>query len=98
VAPLPVDHTMTPPTPRPRTTLTSLADRLRQGPLQSMLALHDKATALAAERELELDDTRLLEQLAELVRLTQLTMDRFQTFTIELKVLVFELGQARHSN
>jgi hypothetical protein len=61
-----------------------------------MLALHDKATALAAERDL--DDTRQLEQLAELVRLTQLTMDRFQTFTIELKVLVFELGQARHSN
>jgi hypothetical protein len=58
-----------------------------------MLALHDKAAALAAEREL--DDTQQLEQLAELVRLAQLTMDRFQKFTIELKVLVFELGQGR---
>ena len=71
----------------------SLADRLRHGPLQSMLALHDKAAALAAERDL--DDVRQLDQLAELVRLAQLTMDRFQKFSIELKVLVFELGQAR---
>jgi hypothetical protein len=79
-----------------RTPLTALADRLRHGPLQSMLALHDKATALAAERDL--DETRQLEQLAELVRLSQLAMDRFQSFTIELKVLVFELGQARNSH
>jgi hypothetical protein len=79
-----------------RTSVAALADRLRHGPLQAMLTLHDKATALAAERDT--DRTRELEQLAELVRLAQLAMDRFQTFTIELKVLVFELGQARDSH
>ena len=82
--------------PSGRTSVAALADRLRHGPLQAMLTLHDKATALAAERDL--DDTRELEQLAELVRLAQLAMDRFQNFTIELKVLVFELGQARDSH
>lgn len=61
-----------------------------------MLSLHDKAAALAAERDL--DTKEQLEQLAELVRLAQLAMDRFQNFTIELKVLVFELGQARDSH
>ena len=61
-----------------------------------MLSLHDKAAALAAERDL--DTTEQLQQLAELVRLAQLAMDRFQNFTIELKVLVFELGQARDSH
>jgi hypothetical protein len=58
-----------------------------------MLTLHEKATALAAEGDA--DDTLQLEQLAELVRLAQLAMDRFQGFTIELKVVVFELGQPR---
>ena len=58
-----------------------------------MLTLHDKTTALAAETDA--DEVRQLEQLAELVRLAQLAMERFQTFTIELKVLVFELGEAR---
>ena len=76
--------------------VTALADRLRHGPLQAMLTLHDKAAALAAERDV--DPTRQLEQLAEIVRLAQLAMDRFQTFTSELKVLVFELGQARDSH
>jgi hypothetical protein len=84
-------------TPPPgRTSIAALADRLRHGPLQAMLTLHDKATALAAERDP--DRTRQLEQLAELVRLAQLAMDRFQNFTIELKVLVFELGQARDTH
>jgi hypothetical protein len=80
----------------PRTSVAVLANRLRHGPLQAMLALHDKATALAAEGDA--DHTQQLEQLAELVRLAQLAMDRFQNFTIELKVLVFELGQARDSH
>jgi hypothetical protein len=31
--------------------------------------------------------------LAELVRLATLAMERFQIFTIELKVLVFELSE-----
>lgn len=84
---------MNPQTPSRRTPLATLADRLRHGPLQTMLTLHEKATALAAETDA--DDARQLEQLAELVRLAQLAMERFQTFTIELKVLVFELGQAR---
>ena len=79
-----------------RTSLANLADRLRHGPLQAMLTLHDKATGFAAERDL--DETQQLEELAELVRLAQLAMDRFQSFAIELKVLVFELGQARGSH
>jgi hypothetical protein len=73
--------------------VAALADRLRSGPLQAMLALQDKAAALAAEPEI--DSREQLEKLAELVRLAQLAMDRFQNFTIELKVLVFELRQAR---
>lgn len=78
-----------------RAPLTSLANRLRQGPLEALLSLHDKTTLLAAEGET--DEARQLEQLTELVRLSQLAMDRFQLFTIELKVLVFELGQAHDS-
>lgn len=87
---------MTPQRPYSRRALAALADRLHHGPLQAMLTLHEQAAALAAEPEI--DATRQLEQLAELVRLAQLAMERFQTFTIELKVLVFELGQARDSH
>jgi hypothetical protein len=61
-----------------------------------MLDLHDRAAALAAEADS--DDTRELEQLGELTRLAQLAMDRFQIFAIELKVLVFELGQQRRDS
>jgi hypothetical protein len=78
-----------------RAPLAALANRLRQGPLEALLSLHDRTNALAAEGDT--DPARQLEQLAELVRLSQLAMDRFQLFTIELKVLVFELGQARDS-
>jgi hypothetical protein len=82
--------TSTPPTSLPGP-LPGLADRLRQGPLQAILALHTKATLLAAETET--DHARQVEQLAELVRLATLAMERFQIFTIELKVLVFELSE-----
>jgi hypothetical protein len=60
-----------------------------------LLSLHERANELAAEGET--DEARQLEQLTELVRLAQLAMDRFQLFTIELKVLVFELGEMRNS-
>ena len=70
-----------------------MADRLRHGPLQAMLALHTKASLLAAEADT--DHARQVEQLAELVRLATLAMDRFQIFTIELKVLVFELSKPK---
>ena len=76
-----------------RAPLAALANRLRQGPLQTIISLHERATELAAEDEA--DDARQIEQLAELVRLSQLAMERFQLFTIELKVLLFELGQTR---
>lgn len=78
-----------------RAPLASLANRLRQGPLEALLALHDKTSTLAAEAET--DQAKQLEQLVELSRLAQLAMDRFQLFTIELKVLVFELGQSQDS-
>ena len=71
--------------------LAVLADRLRHGPLQALLALHTKAELLAAETDI--DHARQVEQLAELVRLATLAMERFQIFTIELKVLVFELSK-----
>ena len=76
--------------PAPSNPLAVLADRLRHGPLQALLALHTKATLLAAETDS--DHARQVEQLAELVRLATLAMERFQIFTIELKVLVFEIS------
>ncbi len=79
-----------------RAPLASLANRLRQGPLEALLSLHERAIELAAEGDT--DEARQLEQLTELVRLAQLAMDRFQLFNIELKVLVFELGQARDTH
>jgi hypothetical protein len=79
-----------------RAPLAALANRLRQGPLQTIISLHERATELAAEGEA--DHARQIEQLAELVRLSQLALERFQLFTIELKVLLFELGQTRDSH
>jgi hypothetical protein len=79
-----------------RAPLAALANRLQQGPLQTIQSLHERTTELAAEGET--DPARQLEQLAELVRLSQLAMERFQLFTIELKVLLFELGQTRDSH
>ncbi len=78
-----------------RAPLAAIANRLRQGPLQTIISLHERTTELAAEGET--DEARQIEQLAELVRLSQLAMERFQLFSIELKVLLFELGQARDS-
>jgi hypothetical protein len=87
--------TSTPPTSPPRP-LAALADRLRHGPLQAMLALHAKASLLAADDVT--DHARQVEQLAELIRLATLAMERFQIFTIELKVLVFELSERRDNS
>jgi hypothetical protein len=81
------------PPPTPQRPLARLADRLQTGPLQAMLTLHERAAVLAATADA--DATHELEQLTELVRLAQLALDRFQVFTIELKVLVFELGERR---
>jgi hypothetical protein len=76
-----------------RAPLAALANRLKQGPVETINSLHARAAELAAEGET--DPARQVEQLAELVRLSQLAMERFQVFTIELKVLLFELGQTR---
>jgi hypothetical protein len=84
------------PVTSPPKPLAALADRLRHGPLQAMLALHTKATLLAAETGT--DHARQLEQLTELVRLAALAMERFQIFTIELRVLVFELSERRDAS
>jgi hypothetical protein len=76
------------PTPRPASiALQSLADRLREGPLRTLLTLQVRAGMLAADT----DDDRRIEKLVELVELAQEAMGQFQDVTNELRSVVDEL-------
>ena len=58
---------------------SAIAERLRDGPLQALLALHFKAMTVATE--IETQPSRPLEKLGELVQLAQAATARFQDFT-----------------
>jgi hypothetical protein len=74
--------------PPPAMTIDSLASRLRDGPLRTMLTLQIRAGTLIAVAE---NDRQRLEKLVELLQLARIAATQFQNFTIELQSLVDEL-------
>jgi hypothetical protein len=73
-------------------TLESLAERLRDGPLTSLMALRQRAEAVAADQP---SGDELIEDLQSLVSLAQSGMIAFHEFTAELAALVDHLGYER---
>jgi hypothetical protein len=74
--------------PPPDMTIESLAARLRDGPLRTMLTLQIRAGTLVAVVE---NDRQRLEKLVELLQLARMAATQFQQFTIELQGLVDDL-------
>lgn len=75
----------------------SLAERLREGPLRTLLTLNVRAVMLAAG--VGDDDARRLEKLVELAQLARLSGAQLQDFILELQSLIdhlaAETGRAR---
>ena len=69
---------------------TSLAEHLRDGPLETLEELRSCAKELATT--LEMGQSEYLPELVELVRLAHTAMARFHEFTRELTTLVEELA------
>ena len=69
---------------------SSVAERLRDGPLQALVALYFKAMTVA--KEIETQQTDRMQQLGDLVRLSQAATERFQEFTTEVQGLIDELA------
>ena len=74
--------------PPPAMTIESLAARLRDGPLRTMLTLQIRAGTLVAVAE---NDRQRLEKLVEVLQLARMATTQFQHFTTELQGLVDEL-------
>lgn len=74
------------------TSLTALAEQLRDGPLQDLLQLQLKATELADR--LADSPTDRIEDLERLVRLSLSAMEQFHTFTREFAAVLRELTDA----
>lgn len=73
-------------------TFESLAERLREGPLRTLLTLHVRAGVVAAETDV--DDGQRLQKLVELVQLARMAMAQFQDFTVDLQGLIDHLATA----
>jgi hypothetical protein len=73
--------------PQPMT-IESLAGRLRDGPLRTLLTLQIKAGTLAAVTE---NDRQRLEKLVELLQVAQMAAKELQCFKIELQGLIDRL-------
>lgn len=71
------------------TSLVALAEQLRDGPLQDLIALQLKATELA-DRLADSPADRL-EDLEKLVRLSLSAMEQFHAFTREFAAVLREL-------
>jgi hypothetical protein len=69
---------------------SAVAERLRDGPLQALVALYFKAMTVA--KDIETVPTDRLQQLGDLVRLAQTATERFQEFTAEVQALIDELA------
>jgi hypothetical protein len=69
-------------------TIESVAARLRDGPLRTMLTLQIRAGTLVAVAE---NNRQRLEKLVELQQLAGMAASQFQHFTTELQSLVDEL-------
>jgi len=76
--------------PPPPVTAEALADRLREGPLRTLLTLQVRAGMLAADA----DDDGRLEKLIELVQLAHVAMSQFHAFTLDLQSVVDDLTAA----
>ena len=77
--------------------LSALAEQLRDGPLQELLELQAKATELA-DRLADSPEDRL-EDLERLVRLSLSAMEQFHSFTREFTAVLREITDARrHSH
>jgi len=74
--------------PPPVMTIESVAARLRDGPLRTMLTLQIRAGTLVAIAE---NDRQRLEKLVELQQLARMAATQFQHFTTELQGLIDEL-------
>lgn len=74
--------------PAPSMTIESLAARLRDGPLRTILTLQIRAGTLVAVAE---NDRQRLEKLVELLQLARMAATQFQHFTVELQSLIDEL-------
>lgn len=75
------------------TSLTALAEQLRDGPLQELLELQIKATELA-DRLADSPADRI-EDLEQLVRLSLSAMEQFHSFTSEFSAVLREITDAR---
>jgi len=83
--------------PSDASSLTTLAEQLRDGPLQRLVELQIETTALADR----LDDgaPAKIEDVQQLVRLSLSAMEHFNVFTRELAAVLRELTDAqRHSH
>ena len=80
---------------RPPLAAASLAEHLRDGPLETLDALRMRAKQLAIA--IESDQREYLPELAELVGLAHTAMAEFHEFTRELTTLVDELASAGRS-
>lgn len=78
-------------------TLSALAEHLRDGPLQQLAELQLQANELA-DRLADAPGHKV-EDLERLVRLSLSAMERFHAFTLELAAVLRELSDAnRHSH
>lgn len=75
------------------TSLTALAEQLRDGPLQELLELQIKATELADR--LADSPAERIEDLERLVRLSLSAMEQFHSFTREFSAVLREITDAR---
>ena len=71
-------------------TFESLSDRLREGPLRTLLTLHVRAGMLAGDTDT--DEAQRLDKLVELVQLARVAMAQFHDFTLELQALIDQLS------
>jgi hypothetical protein len=71
--------------PPPALTVDSLAPRLREGPLRTMMTLQIRAGTLIAVAQ---NDRQRLEKLVELMQLARMTATELRHFTLELQSLI----------
>ena len=71
--------------PPPALTVDSLAPRLREGPLRTMLTLQIRAGTLVAVAE---NDRQRLEKLVELMQLARMAATDLEHFTLDLQSLI----------
>lgn len=74
-------------------TFESLAERVREGPLRTLLTLHVRAGVLAGDAEA--DERYRLEKLVELVQLARTGTSQLHDFTLELQSLIDHFAAAR---